>query len=93
MTRKPEFGLKSGCMKLIAINGVAFTGEGKLVRKATGYEQEKLKPRYPTSGSGPREPSFRRAPIGAYRSPTDFSDAAKEQVRDARCPCKTNELI
>ena len=24
-----------------ASNGVAFTGEGKLVRKATGYEQEK----------------------------------------------------
>jgi hypothetical protein len=25
----------------LTINGVAFTGEGKLVRKATGYEQEK----------------------------------------------------
>jgi hypothetical protein len=34
-----------------AINGLAFTGEGKLVRKATGDEQKKLKPRYPTSGS------------------------------------------
>jgi hypothetical protein len=32
-------------------NRAAFTGAGKLVRKATGYEQEKLKPRYPTSGS------------------------------------------
>lgn len=31
------------------IDGVAFTGEGKLIRKATGYEQEKLKPRYPTA--------------------------------------------
>jgi hypothetical protein len=32
-------------------DGVAFTGEGKLVRKETGYEQEKLKPRYPKSDS------------------------------------------
>src|SRR5205085_1664994 len=35
----------------VRLDGVAFTGVGKLVRKATGYEQEKLKPRYPTSGS------------------------------------------
>ena len=35
-----------------ALIGVEFTGKGKLVRKATGYEQEQLKPRYPTSGSG-----------------------------------------
>jgi hypothetical protein len=27
-------------------NGVAFTGTGKLVRKATGYEQRRPKPRY-----------------------------------------------
>jgi hypothetical protein len=39
------------CSRLVAANGVPFTGEGKLVRKATGYEQETLKPRYPTSGS------------------------------------------
>jgi hypothetical protein len=51
---------------LTSINGVAFTGEGKLVRKATGYEQEKLKPRYPTSGSRAAR-AERPAPIGAYR--------------------------
>jgi hypothetical protein len=45
---------------------VAFTGEGKLVRKATGYEQEKLKPRYPTSGSRAARAEL-AAPIGAYR--------------------------
>src|SRR5689334_23150014 len=43
----------------------AFTGEGKLVRKATGYEQEKLKPRYPTSGSRATQ-AEPPAPIGAY---------------------------
>src|SRR6266851_4682967 len=31
----------------------AFTGEGKLVRRATGYERKTLKPRYPASGSRP----------------------------------------
>ena len=41
----------------------AFTGEGKLVRKATGYEEEKVKPSYPTSGSRAELP----APIGEYR--------------------------
>src|SRR5215471_18080729 len=43
----------------------AFTGEGKLVRKATGYEKDKLKPRYPTSDSraARAEPP---APTGAY---------------------------
>jgi Asp/Glu/hydantoin racemase len=30
---------------------LAFTGESNLVRKATGYDQKKLKPRYPASGS------------------------------------------
>jgi hypothetical protein len=44
----------------------AFTGDGKLVRKATGYEQQKLKPRYPTSGS-PAARAELPAPIGAYR--------------------------
>jgi hypothetical protein len=29
----------------------AFTGEGKLVRKATGYKQQRAEPRYPASGS------------------------------------------
>src|SRR5437667_10834397 len=32
-----------------AINAVAFTAEGKLARKAGGYEHKKLKPRYPAS--------------------------------------------
>ncbi len=32
-------------------NGAAFTGTGKLVRKATGYEQKQAKPRYLTLGS------------------------------------------
>jgi len=32
-------------------DGVTFTGEGNLVRKATGYEQKNLKPRSPASGS------------------------------------------
>ena len=32
------------------INGVAFTGEGKLVRKATLYEDRKPKSRDPASG-------------------------------------------
>jgi hypothetical protein len=32
MTRKPEFGLKSGCLKLIAINGAAFIEEQVFIR-------------------------------------------------------------
>jgi len=36
---------------MILTDCVASTGEGERVRNATGYEQEKLKPRYPTSGS------------------------------------------
>jgi hypothetical protein len=48
------------------IDGVSFTGEGKLVRKATGYEQEKLKPRYPASGSQAARAEL-QAPIGVYR--------------------------
>ena len=50
----------------ISPDGVAFTGEGKLVREATGYEQEKLKPRYPTSGSRAARAEL-PTPIGAYR--------------------------
>jgi hypothetical protein len=67
----------------LTINGVAFTGEGKLVRKATGYEQEKLKPRSPTSGSraARAEPP---TPIGAYRLPTDFSDEAQNEASKYR---------
>jgi len=56
-----------GCSKVeILPDGISFTGEGKLVRKATGYEQEKRKPRYPTSGSRAARAEF-PAPIGAYR--------------------------
>jgi len=60
----------------ISPDGVAFTGEGKLVRKATGYEQQTAEPRSPTSGSRLREPSFRRRLV-RYRLPADSSDAAK----------------
>jgi hypothetical protein len=31
-------------------NGLAFTREGKLVPKPTGYEHKKLSPRYPALG-------------------------------------------
>ena len=50
----------------VSPDGVAFTGEGKLARKATGYEQEELKPRYPTSGSRAARAEL-QVPIGAYR--------------------------
>ena len=60
----PTFAGVQDCQ--ILPDGVAFTGEGKLVRKATGYEQEKLKPRYPTSGSRAARAEL-PAPIGAYR--------------------------
>ena len=41
-----------------AINAVAFTAEGKLARKAGGYEHKKLKPRFrhPSSLAGQAEP-------------------------------------
>jgi len=45
----PEHGCPI-CEKLNASNGVAFTREGKLVPKPTGYELKKL---------SPREPNFR----------------------------------
>jgi len=47
-------------------DGVAFTGGRRLVRKETGYYQEKLKPRYPKSGSRAARAEL-PAPIGAYR--------------------------
>jgi hypothetical protein len=34
------------------------TEEGKPIRRATGYEHQKLKPRYPASGSRVRELNF-----------------------------------
>jgi hypothetical protein len=39
---------------------------GQTSSKGTGYEQEKLKPRYPTSGSRAARAEL-PAPIGAYR--------------------------
>ncbi len=41
----------------IPVNGVAFTTDGKLAPKPTGYEHKKLTPRYPTFAG--REPNFR----------------------------------
>src|SRR5882724_10006268 len=43
-------------------NGVAFTGECKLVPKPTGYEHKKLSPRYPAFAGGCRH-SIDRSPI------------------------------
>ena len=63
--KRPLLTVASSADQILA-DGVAFTGEGKLVRKATGYEQEKLKPRYPTSGSRAARAEL-PAPIGAYR--------------------------
>src|SRR5262249_31142281 len=36
---------------IVPLNGVAFTGEGNLVRRRLSTNRTKLKPRYPTSGS------------------------------------------
>jgi hypothetical protein len=41
----------------VVVNGIAFTSEGKLTPKPTGYEHKKLTPRYPTFAG--REPNFR----------------------------------
>ncbi|PYV96173.1 MAG: hypothetical protein DMG89_18445 [Acidobacteria bacterium] len=49
-----------------ASNGVAFTGEGKLVRKATGYEQEKAEAALSHIGFAGSRAEL-PAPIGAYR--------------------------
>jgi hypothetical protein len=48
---------------------------GQLVRRASGYELQKLKPRYPASASRAARAELPAA-IGAYRRPTDFSDEA-----------------
>ncbi len=56
-------------------DGVTFTGEGNLVRKATGYEQKKLKPRSPVSGSRAALAGLPAA-IRAYQGPTDSSEEA-----------------
>ena len=57
------------------INGVASTGKGNLVRKVTGYEQKKLKPRSPASGSRAARAELPAA-IRAYQGPTDSSEEA-----------------
>ena len=62
---------------------VAFTGEGKLVRRATGYERKTLKPRYPASGSRAARAELAAA-IGAYQRATDFSDEAYSEVLPVR---------
>ncbi len=62
---------------------VVFTGTGKPVRKPTGRELEKLKPRYPTSG-GLRESSFRR-PLERIGGP-QISPTRQELWPAARAP-------
>lgn len=65
----------------ILADGVAFPGEGNLVRKATGYEQ-KLKPGSPASGSRAARTEL-PATIRAYQGPTDSSEEAKEEQPSA----------
>ena len=50
---------QSSTIRVLFLPDVAFTGEGKLVRKATGYEQEKLEAAIPHRVLGLREPRFR----------------------------------
>jgi len=59
-------------------HGVAFTGEGKLVRKATGYEQEKLKPRYLLLAKGAHRINGCR-PIGRNTARYEGDDNEDEQ--------------
>jgi hypothetical protein len=61
----------TGSTFLIApTNDVAFTGEGRLVRKATGYEQEKAEAALSHIGfAGWRELSFRRSPLDRSGDP------------------------
>jgi hypothetical protein len=46
-----ESDYQAGVRRQIDPRLTAFTGEGKLVRKATGYKQQRAEPRYPASGS------------------------------------------
>ena len=71
-----KLDIRITCVVDFAGHGVGFTREGKLVREATGYEQHKLKPHYPASGS-PAARAEPQATIGANRKPTDFSDEAR----------------
>ena len=43
----------------LTINAVAVTGEGNVIRNATGYDLRKLKRAIPHRVRGLREPSFR----------------------------------
>lgn len=69
----PEW--QTAVYQTLTINAAAFTGEGNLIRKATGYDQKKLKPRYPASGSRAARAELPAA-IRAYQRPTDSSEEA-----------------
>src|SRR6266852_344603 len=70
--------MRSGRRGIDPSNGVAFTGEGKQVRKATGCEQQRVKAALSRIGSRAARAELPAA-IGAYRCPTDFSDEAHLQ--------------
>ena len=59
------------------IDGVAFTGEGRLIRKATGFEQKKLKPRSPAFGFAGRASRDSGPPFDADQGTTDSSEEAQ----------------
>jgi hypothetical protein len=64
---------------LPAKNGVVSNGEGKLARKATGYEGEKAEAALSRIGvRWLRNPSFRRS-LERIGDTTDFSDEAKRK--------------
>jgi hypothetical protein len=50
-----------------SVRGIAFNGEGKLVRKATGYEQEKAEAALSHTGFAGCASRASGAPLGAYR--------------------------
>lgn len=69
--------LKGVQWRLLLPDGVAFTGEGKPVRKATGDEQKKMnEATLSTSGSRVARAEL-PVPSVLYRAPTDFSDKAE----------------
>jgi len=51
------------------IDGGAFTGEGRLIRKATGFEQKKLKPRSPAFGFAGRASRDSGPPFTRIKEP------------------------
>src|SRR5579871_1714249 len=62
--------------------GEAFTGKGRLVRRATGCELQMLKPHYPASGSRAAR-AERAATVGAYQRPTDHASARAHSCASA----------